>query len=156
MATYYNMEYEREEEIDGWQLDLVDENGEVIVVEHEHYLMVDKPGGIKETSMWIPEIYKRFYDLFFNNGLEEMNNQRAGSYYHVIKSVVEHLGHVAHSEYLRSTAGNAGRALLDFTHLINLADWHCSINNQDESKIRVSKTTKTAIYNEHGVFCRWG
>ena len=157
MATYNMDEWETEQEINGWQLDLVDENGEVIVLDCEHYLTRDKPGGNKEASMWIPETYRRFYGLFFNNGrLTEMNNHRAGAYYHVIKSVVDHLGHGADSDYLKSTAGNAGRALLDFANLIDIADAYCSLNNQDESKIRVSKITKTAIHNEHGLFVRWG
>ena len=154
MATYYNMEYEREEEIDGWQLDLADDNGEVIALDSDHYLMVDKPGGIKEASMWIPETYKRFYKLFFGK-LKEMDNCNVMQYYYMIESVVEHLGCGADSDYLKSTAGNVGRSFQDLHNLMAITLEYCRRHKKNEPIIRIVKAKKTAVYNEHGVFCRW-
>ena len=140
----------------GWNIDLADKHGCIINMDCKQYLMVDRPEGINDASMWITNEYKRWYSIFFHNGrLEEMNGKVADSYYFVIQSIVDHLGHSAHGDYFKSTAGNAGSAMLDFANLIEITRDFCKRHKRPYPKIKVSKGKKVVCYNEHGVFVGW-
>ena len=116
-----------------WNISLRDKHGITIQLDSLHYLDRDKPGGTTFAQIWIPKTYKRFYALFYARGkLEEMNNQEAVSNIPVLQSVLECLGHGAHADHQKSTAGNAGRSLMDLLNLIEITRDYCKRHKKEE------------------------
>jgi len=97
----------------GWDVELVDENGDVVQVPPHTFGSNIVIGGSDRASTTITFNYSKFYyQVFGEKGFMTLNGMKAKDAIPLLEEAIKKLGTKRSGSYWDATPGNAGYALL--------------------------------------------